>query len=123
LAKDPDLVEARAMLGDVLFKMGKPEESLVCFRAALGSDQRLMDAQAGLGKALIQLKRYPEAADAMEKAVKIDSNLASLHLYLSQAYRGLSRADDSKREAALFSRLNQERAAARDKEGDRKYPN
>jgi tetratricopeptide (TPR) repeat protein len=123
LAKDPDLVEARAMLGDVLFKMGKPEESLACFRAALATDPKLMDAQAGLGKALIQMKRYPEAVDAMEEAMKIDPNLASLHLYLSQAYRALKRVDEAKKEAAVFSRLNQERAAARDREGDRKYPN
>ena len=111
------------MLGDVLFKMGKAEESLVCFRSTVASDPKLMDAQAGLGKALIQLKRYSEAAEAMEEAIKIDANLAALHLYLSQAYRALGRADDAKREAAVFSRLNQERAAARDKEGDRRYPN
>ena len=123
LAKDPGLVEAQSMLGDVLFKMGKADDSLKYFRQALATDPKLMDAQAGLGKALIQLRRYPEAAGAMEEALKIDPNLASLHLYLSQAYRALGRADDAKREAAVFSRLNQERANARDREGDRKYPN
>lgn len=123
LAKDPTLVEARAMLGEVLFKMGKAEESLVCLRAALATDPKLMDAQSGLGKALIQLKKYPEAAAAMEEAVKIDPNLASLHLYLSQAYRALGRTEEAQKEAAFFSRLNRERAEARDKEGDRRYPN
>lgn len=123
LAKDPDLVEARAMLGDVLFKMGKAEESLACFHSALESNPKLMDAQAGLGKALVQLKRYPEAAEAMEKALLIDPDLAPLHLYLSQAYRALSRMEEAKKEAAVFSRLNQERASARDREGDSKYPN
>jgi tetratricopeptide (TPR) repeat protein len=123
LAKEPDLVEARVMLGDVLFKMGKAEEGLVCFRAALATDPKLMDAQAGLGKALIQTKKYPEAVEAMQQAVKIDPNLAPLHLYLSQAYRALGRPEEAKQEAAVFSRLNQERAAARDKEGDRRYPN
>ena len=123
LAKDPTLVEARAMLGDVIFKMGNAEESLPYFRAAVATDPSLIDAYSGLGKALIQLKQYPEAVDAMEKAVKIDPNVASLHLYLSQAYRALRRPDDAKREAALFSKLNQQRAAARDREGDLKYPN
>ena len=123
LAKDSGLVEAQAMLGDVLFKMGKADESLQCYRQALAADPKLMNARAGLGKALIQLKRYPEAAGAMEEAIGIDPNLAPIHLYLSQAYRGLGRADDAKKEAAVFSRLNQQRANARDREGDRKYPN
>jgi tetratricopeptide (TPR) repeat protein len=111
------------MLGDVMFKMGNAEESLSYFRQALAADPKLMDAHAGLGKALIQLKRYPEALEAMEEAIKIDPKLASIHLYLSQAYRALGRADDAKREAALFGGLNQERTKARDREGDRKYPN
>jgi tetratricopeptide (TPR) repeat protein len=123
LSLDPKLVEAQAMLGDVLFKMGQPDESVTYFRRVLAADPKSMEAHAGLGKALIQLKRYPEAASAMEKAIQIDSKLASLHLYLSQAYRALGRGDDAKKEAALFSRLNQERANAKDREKDRKYPN
>lgn len=123
LAKDPGLVEAQAMMGDVLFKMGKTDESLNYFHKALAADPKLMDAQSGLGKALIQLKRYPEAAAAMEEAVKTNPNLASIHLYLSQAYRALGRAEEAKKEALVFSRLNQERANSRDREGDRKYPN
>jgi len=123
LAKDATLVEARAMLGDVLFKMGKLDDSVACFRSVLATNPGLMDAQAGLGKALIQLKRYDEAASAMEEATRIDSKPAALHLYLSQAYRALGRTDDAKKEAAVFSRLNQERANARDRDADRKYPN
>ncbi len=123
ISEDASLVEAQAMLGDVLFKMGKPDDSVMSFRRALAINPGLMDAQTGLGKALIQLKKYSEAADAMEEATKIDPKPAALHLYLSQAYRALGRADDAKKEAAVFSRLNQERANARDREGDRKYPN
>ena len=104
-------------------KWERADESLGCFRKALAADPKLMDAHAGLGKALIQLKRYAEAAGAMEEAIKIDPKLASIHLYLSQAYRALGRLDDAKREAAVFGGLNQERAKARDQEGDRKYPN
>lgn len=123
LAKDANLLEARVMMGDVLFKMGKLDDSLTYFRQALAIDAGLMDAQAGLGKALIQLKRYPEAAVAMEEATRIDPKPAALHLYLSQAYRALGRADDAQKEAAVFTRLNQERANRRDRDGDRKYPN
>ena len=89
----------------------------------LDGDTKLMEAHAGIGRALIQLKRYAEAADAMQAAIQIDDKLASLHLYLSQAYRGLGRSDQAKQEAATFSRLNQQRATARDQEVDRKYSN
>lgn len=123
IAKDDKLVEAQAMLGEVIFKMGDAGESVGYFRRALAIDPKLINAQTGLGKALIQLKQYSEAATAMEEAIRIVPNVPSLHLYLSQAYRATGRTDEAKGEAAIFSRLNQERAHARDLEGDRKYSN
>jgi len=123
LKRDQSLVEARVMLGEVFFKMGKPDKSLTCFREALAANPKLMNAQAGLGKALIQLKQYPQAATAMEEAIRIDPKVAQLHLYLSQAYRAIGKAEEAKSEAALFSKLNQERAHARDLQADRKYSN
>jgi tetratricopeptide (TPR) repeat protein len=123
LHKDNNLTEAKAMLGEVVFKMGKPSDSVQYFRQALAVDPKLMNAQAGLGKALIQLKQYPEAASAMEQAIKLDPKVPSLHLYLSQAYRAIGKPNEAKNEASIFSQLNQERAHARDLEGDRKYSN
>ena len=121
LAKDPKLIEARVMLGDVLFKMGKPAEGLEQFQQALAADGNLMEAHDGIGKALIQLKEYAGAAAAMERAIQIDGNLAPLHLHLSHAYRGLGRIEDAKKEAETFTRLNADRARARDQDVERKY--
>jgi tetratricopeptide (TPR) repeat protein len=123
LAKDNSLVEAKVMLGEVVFKMGKPSDSIQYFQQALSVDPTLMNAQADLGKALIQLKQYPQAANAMEEAIKLDPKIPSLHLYLSQAYRAIGKPNEARNEATIFSHLNQERAHARDLEGDRKYPN
>lgn len=123
LAKDSTLVEAKVMLGEVVFKMGKPGDSIQYFQQALAVDPKLMNAQADLGKALIQLKQYPQAASAMEEAIKLDPKIPSLHLYLSQAYRAIGKSSEAKNEATIFSQLNRERANARDLEGDRKYPN
>ena len=78
-------------------------------------------AYAGLGKALIQLKRYEETVEAMETAVGLDSELASIHLYLSRAYRALGQAEEAKREAAIFTRLNRKRATDRDRNVEREY--
>lgn len=122
LAKDDNLLEARVMMGEVLFKLGETERSLNEFRRALAVDPKWMDAHAGLGKALIQLKHFPEAAAAMEQAIRIDENMPSIHLYLSQAYRALGRMEDAKREAETFGRLNEQRARRRDADVERKYP-
>jgi len=121
LARDSKLFEARILLGQVLLKLGLPEESIAEFRAVLSQDPDLIHAYAGLGKALIQLKRYEETAAMMEKAVRTDSRLASIHLYLSQAYRALGKLAEAKEEAAIFTRLNRERAKARDKDVERSY--
>ena len=121
LAREPKLFEARILLGEVLLKLGLREESIAEFRAALSQDPNLIHAYAGLGKALIQLKRYEETAAMMEKAVRIDSRLASIHLYLSQSYRALGKLAEAKEEAAIFTRLNRERAKARDKDVERTY--
>ena len=121
LARDSKLFEARILLGQVLLKLGLPEESIAEFRAVLSQDPDLIHAYAGIGKALIQLKRYEETAALMEKAVRTDSRLASIHLYLSQAYRALGKLAEAKEEAAIFTRLNRERAKARDEDVERSY--
>ena len=121
LSKDPELFEARILLGEALLKMGRPEEGITVFREAISKSPGDVYAYAGLGKALIQLKRYQETVEAMEKAAGLDSELAAIHLYLSRAYRALGRAEEAKREAAIFTRLNRERAAARDRDVEREY--
>jgi tetratricopeptide (TPR) repeat protein len=121
LAGNSKLVEASIMLGDVLFKMGEPAASIAQFRQALTEDSTQAEAHAGLGKALIQLKRYPETVAAMEEAIRIDGKLPALHLYLSQAYRAVGRLNDARKESEIFTRLNAERAKARDKDVERKY--
>jgi tetratricopeptide (TPR) repeat protein len=121
LRLDPDVPEAQAMLGDVLFKLGDAEKSIEQFRAVIAKDPNAMDAHAGIGRALIQLKRYQDAAGAMQHAIELDASVASLHLYLSQAYRGLGKPEEAKKEAAIFAELNRKRAEARDKDVERKY--
>ena len=118
---DPDFSEARRLLAEMVLRLGDAEGSLPHFRRALASDPGSGQAHAGLGKALIQLKRYQEAATAMEAAVKVAPELASLRLSLSQAYRALGRTEDARREAATFAELNKKRAAERDRDVERSY--
>lgn len=121
LAIDPDFAEAHRLLGEVSLRLGDAEAGLEHFRQALARDSRSAQAYAGLGKALIQLRRYDETALEMARAIEIDPDLASLRLYLSQAYRALGRMEEAKREAATFTRLNRERAQRRDQDVERVY--
>jgi hypothetical protein len=57
----------------------------------------------------------------METAIRKDAENASQHLYLSQAYRAMGALDEAKKEAAIFARLNNQRAAKRDRDVERNY--
>lgn len=116
----PGFSEARRMLGEMELRLGDAAGSLEHFRRVLMHDPSAQ-AYAGLGKALIQLKRYQETIREMEKAVELDPELASLRLYLSQAYRAEGRMEDAKREAAIFAKLNKKRAQQRDRDVERTY--
>ena len=115
VAIDSGFAEAHRMLGEVALKLGDAEGSLSHFRRAITQDASSAEAYAGLGKALIQLRRHEEAVTEMERAIQRIPELAPLHLYLSQAYRATGRMEDAKREAATFTKLNQERARCADR--------
>ena len=121
LELDPRFGEARRMLGEMELRLGDAEGSLEHFHGVLAQDPGSAQAYAGLGKALIQLKRYQETIREMEKAVEVDPELASLRLYLSQAYRAEGRMEDAKRQAAVFADLNRKRAQQRDRDVERTY--
>lgn len=121
LALDSGFAEAQAMLGDVLLRQGKMEESLPWFRKGIERRPDLMEAYAGLGKALLQLKRYDEAVGALEEAVRRDPDYAQSYLYLSQAHRALGKTEEAKKESELFTRLNRQRAEQRDRDVGRTY--
>jgi len=121
LSIDTGFTEAHRLLGEVVLRLGDASGSLAHFRRALAQDPASAQAYAGLGKALIQLRKFDEAIPEMETAIKIDPGLASLRLYLSQAYRAVGRMDDAKREAAVFTNLNRERAQRRDRDVEREY--
>ena len=121
LALDSGFTESRRLLGEMELRLGNAEDSLPHFRTVLEQQPASAEAYASLGKALIQLKRYGETIREMEKGIGVDPELASLRLYLSQAYRAEGRMDEAKREAAVFAKLNRKRALERDRNVEREY--
>ncbi len=121
LEVDQEFSEARILLGQVMMKLGDTEGGAAQFRRVISQDPGAGRAYAGLGRALVQLKQYEEVVRLMTKAISIDRESASLHLYLAQAYRGLGRMAEAKRESDIFSQLNRERAEQRDAAVERTY--
>jgi tetratricopeptide (TPR) repeat protein len=121
ISLDPSFAEAHAMLGDILSQQGKSEASLSHYRTALQLRPNLPDAYSGMGKTLLQLKRYDEVVAQMQKAVALDPAFPQPYLYLSQSLRALGRAEEARRAAEEFSRLNRRRIEQRDREVERAY--
>ena len=57
----PDYVEARLRLAELLRQTGRPEAALSQYESVMSIDPRAAEAQFGYAMALVQLKRYEEA--------------------------------------------------------------
>ena len=60
--------------GNVLFNLGRDEESLVCYDKALEIDPNNVNAWNNKGDALFDLGRYEESLVCYDKALEIDPN-------------------------------------------------
>src|SRR4029450_10028955 len=57
----PDYVEARLRLAELLRQTGRPEAALSQYESVMSIDPRAAEAQFGYAMALVQLKRYERA--------------------------------------------------------------
>lgn len=58
-------------LNDVMLTVADPNEAVSYFKRALASDPERTDLQRGLASALVRAKRYPDAATAFAKVIKM----------------------------------------------------
>ena len=82
---------AQNNLGTVLRELGRNEEALEAFRAAVALDPALALARANLGQALIEAGQAEEALEHCQEAVRLQPDLAAAHNNLGNAYRDLER--------------------------------
>ena len=65
---EPDYVEARLRLGELLRQTGRPEAALTQYAHVIAIDPRAAEAQYGYAMALVQLERYEEARRRLTEA-------------------------------------------------------
>ena len=66
---DPDSAEARLSLGDALRRAGRDTDALPQYAAVIRTNPSASPAYFGSAMALVHLKRWPNASDALNRAV------------------------------------------------------
>jgi tetratricopeptide (TPR) repeat protein len=77
--------EARAVLGDLLFHIQRPEDAKRTLEQALALDAKLSMAHASLGMVLMQQKKFSEAKEHLLQAVAGNSTNYLAHYYYAYA--------------------------------------
>lgn len=77
LGKQPALLEARYLLGEIHLSAGRFGQAGEAFRAMLGVDQRAPMAHYGLGHLHFREKNYPKAEAALKLAAETSEAIAS----------------------------------------------
>ena len=80
------------------FRIGRTEAAILDFARAAALNPRLLTAHLNLGVALGTTGRYPEAADALKKALSIDPYNAPAHYQLALALAAARHRDQAKSE-------------------------
>ncbi len=93
---------------------GRVPEALELFERASKIDPNYASAHAGICRTLALQQRPKDAVAHCETAVRLDPELRVAHYRLARLYQQLGRDEDSRREMALFRKLDE--AAHRESE-------
>jgi len=74
LKAQPGYVEARLLLADVLRRSGQADASLPQYAQVVSQDPRIPEARFGYAAALIRLRRWTEARDYLDDAIRVYPN-------------------------------------------------
>lgn len=94
----PDDLVTRNRLAMALYRTDQLEEAKREFTYILEKDSMNFDAFDGLALVLIRMKRYQEALEYLEKALKINEQDVMIHVHLAAVYQKMKlpkRAQDA----------------------------
>ena len=81
---NPTYLEARLALADALRTNGRDEAALAHYRVAIDINPRAVEPRWGAAMALARLRRYKDARDALEEAIRLQPERQELSLALAR---------------------------------------
>ena len=78
----------QSVAAEVLHAKGSTTEALATYRQALKSQPMLAGALLGIGRILLEQGKVNDAADSLERAIRVKPKLFEAHYYLGRALEG-----------------------------------
>jgi tetratricopeptide (TPR) repeat protein len=105
LLLNPSDAAAEYQVGQILNSEQKPNEAGPRFERALSLRPDFPEALLALGKARLDAKRYAEAIEFLERAVRLLPQSEAAHYNLMLAYRNAGKTEDALREKVELEKL------------------
>jgi tetratricopeptide (TPR) repeat protein len=99
-------------------KLTQWQEARHAFERLLAFKTDDVESLLGLGQCELELKNYPAAVDRLQSVLRLDPTRLLAHFYLSRAFAGMGRAEDSQHEAALHRLMMEQLTFVRSVEND-----
>ncbi|HEY6290032.1 MAG TPA: tetratricopeptide repeat protein [Terriglobia bacterium] len=119
--KEPPLVEAWNLLGDIDSKSGQYDLALKDFGQAQSLDASNAEAARGVTENLIHLQRYDQALADLQQAISAHPQDPRLYFNLVQVYTRTGKREEASRAATIYQRLHAEEVAQHDAQVPRTY--
>lgn len=114
---EPDLPEPYQLLGEFYLRVGNDEEAEKFFQQALERNPKMPDSLSGLAKIYLRQKKYQQALNRANAALRLAPNAGNLHFVRGTILMKLGRSEEAKRELTLAAQ-RRNAAVERDKEID-----
>ena len=105
LALNPNDIQARYSLADVLLAGQNVERGLALIREVIQARPDHAEARYALGKALLQRGDIAGAIDNLERASKLEPEKPEVHYQLGQAYISAGRKTEGKSQIDIAKQL------------------
>ena len=107
LKSDPQNAGAEGVLGEIAAKAGDQAGAIEHFKRATTLDSGFAEAFIGLGTSLVSEKRFSEAVQPLETAVKLAPDDPMAHYNLAVALSRVGRKEDADREFAIHRKMQE----------------
>jgi Tfp pilus assembly protein PilF len=102
---DPTNAGAEYVLGELARQNQQWDEAVTRFSRAAKLDAHFGEAFLGLGMSLLAEKKYADALDPLETAVRLEPGNPDAHYNLAMAYTRTGHKEDGEKEFAIHKRL------------------